>query len=568
MRQPAVALLPPPTALGCRASVWSARSLLPLWNNRLLELVSQRQQAARTPYASAKLGSKNNFLHIGSEKIQSGRAQPHSKTLPRTPIGLLIAPALGVRLCSAAFISAATMLLLAVQAAQSAPTNDYSAVDAIFSAHCLDCHAGKDPDSQFVLENFESLMKGGEIGPAIVAGKSSESLLVQMVEGRFEKGGKKKIMPPGKRAKLTAEEIATIKGWIDAGALPPTVPAAPKELAVPKISPKVQARNPINALAFSPSGKYLAVARYGEVELRSPDNLKVIRTLSGHKGNVNALAFSADGGRLFAGGGQPVLSGEVRQWKLEDGSLERVLEGHKDAIYSLALSPDGKTLATGSYDQKIKIWDLVSGKEIKMLSGHNGCVYHLAFRKDGKILASASADRTVKLWDVESGERRDTLTQSLKELYSLAFSPDGKWLVAGGADNRIRLWEIGEAAAEASDHMLESKFAHEGAILSLVFSADGKTLVSSGDDKTVKLWDAAGVKERMVLEKQSDWAPAVAFVNENTLAVGRLDGTLSSYDVGSGKLLVSSENLKKEAPQSGAGDKLANASATSASKGK
>ena len=42
-------------------------------------------------------------------------------------------------------------------------------------------------------------MKGGEIGAALVPGKSAESLLVQMIEGKFEKDGKKKIMPPGKR---------------------------------------------------------------------------------------------------------------------------------------------------------------------------------------------------------------------------------------------------------------------------------------------------------------------------------------------------------------------------------
>src|SRR5437016_7567939 len=96
-------------------------------------------------------------------------------------------------------------------------TNDYASVDAIFNAHCLDCHGSQDPEGQFVLENFESLMKGGEIGPAIVPGKSAESLLVQMIEGRFEKDGKKKIMPPGKRAKLTPEQIAAIKNWIDDG---------------------------------------------------------------------------------------------------------------------------------------------------------------------------------------------------------------------------------------------------------------------------------------------------------------------------------------------------------------
>src|SRR5438477_9917543 len=61
-------------------------------------------------------------------------------------------------------------------------TNDYSAVDAIFARHCLECHEAKDPEANLVLENFESLMKGGENGPAISPGKSGQSLLIKMIE--------------------------------------------------------------------------------------------------------------------------------------------------------------------------------------------------------------------------------------------------------------------------------------------------------------------------------------------------------------------------------------------------
>ena len=43
----------------------------------------------------------------------------------------------------------------------------------------------------------------------------------------------------------------------------------------------------------------------------------------------------------------------------------RKFEGHTDALYALALSPDGQTLATGSYDQKIKLWNIADGKEIE-----------------------------------------------------------------------------------------------------------------------------------------------------------------------------------------------------------
>ncbi|HKQ38741.1 MAG TPA: c-type cytochrome domain-containing protein, partial [Verrucomicrobiae bacterium] len=401
---------------------------------------------------------------------------------------------------------------------------------------CFDCHEAKEPEGKLVLESFDTVMKGGESGAVIVPGKSAESLLLKLVDGGIERDGKKIIMPPGKRKKLTPEEIATIKSWIDSGAKKPEGVRA-RELVLPKISPKVTPRKPINAAAYA--AKVIALARYGEVELISHETRLSLRTLSGHRGNVNAVVFSADGDRLFAAAGENALFGEVREWNVADGKLVRKWEAHRDAIYGLALSPDGKTLATGSYDQKIKLWKVESGDEIRTLSGHNGCVFDLAFRPDGKLLASASADRTVKLWDVATGERRDTLSQSLKELYALAFAPDGKRLVAGGVDNRIRLWEISESAAETTNPLLYSRFAHEGAILNLAFSADGKTLASSADDRSVKLWDAAEIKERAALEKQADWPQAIAFLSQSkSLLVGRLDGSMEFYDVTSGKVVL------------------------------
>jgi len=423
------------------------------------------------------------------------------------------------------------ILLLGVTVARAV---DYTAVDAIFAQHCLDCHASKDPEGQLVLESFDSLMKGGELGAAILPGKSQDSLLAQMVEGRFEKEGKKKIMPPGKREKLNPAEVATIKAWIDAGALPPLAPIA-KTLTVPKIEPRGAPRIPVNALTWSSSAGLVAIATYAEVELRSTPDLRLVRTLPGAEGNVNAVAFTADGKELYAAGGQPGWGGEIRRWSVPEGRMLKVSSGHKDAIYSIALSPDGKVLASGSYDQKIKLWDLATGRELKTLSGHNGCVYDLAFRPDGKILASASADRTVKLWDAESGERRDTLSQSLKEVYAVAFSPDGKHLFAGGADNRIRVWRISENAAETANPILHSKFAHEGAILRLAVSTDGKSLLSCADDRTVKLWDAGSMEQRLVFEAQPDWPSAADFIDGNRVLIGRLDGTLTLYDTSTGK---------------------------------
>src|SRR5438552_16705785 len=142
------------------------------------------------------------------------------------------------------------ILAAKLMAAAPSTTNDYSAVEAIFTEYCLDCLGSTEPEGKLIMESHELLIKGGESGAVIVPGKSDQSLLVRMIEGRDEKDGKKLIMPPGKkREKLKLEQIALIRAWIDAGAKPPAE-FKPKELVVPKIEPKVPPRRPINAIAY------------------------------------------------------------------------------------------------------------------------------------------------------------------------------------------------------------------------------------------------------------------------------------------------------------------------------
>ena len=76
------------------------------------------------------------------------------------------------------------------------------------------------------------------------------------------------------------------------------------------------------------------------------------------------------------------------------------LTGHGGSVGSVAFSPDGSTLASGSYDETIKLWDVARGTELRTLHGHSDWVWSVAFSPDGSTLASGSFDHTVKLWDV------------------------------------------------------------------------------------------------------------------------------------------------------------------------
>jgi WD40 repeat protein/mono/diheme cytochrome c family protein len=402
----------------------------------------------------------------------------------------------------------------------------------LLDKHCVDCHSASDADGDFALDTLEGLLAGGKTGKAFAPGKAQDSLLVKFLEGRSGKTGKNQFMPPGKRDHLSAAEIALVRQWIDegatAGASAPTDPLA----KLPKIASQTKVK-PIHAIAVS--AKLIALGRFGSVELIDTATRQSVRTLSGITGKASALVFSADGASVFIAAGDAGVNGIAYQFNTADGKLLHQLTGHTDALYALALSPDGRQLATGGYDQKIKLWDVATGKEVRTIKGHNGGINALAYRPDGKVLASASSDRTVKLWDTATGNRLETFSQPLKEQLTLAFSADGHTLLAGGGDSRIRQWRISDKATEGSNPILETKFAHEGSILQLVMSPDGKSFASSASDRALKVWNSANVTPLKQFDPQSDWASAVAWIDSTHLVAARQDGTTAVYDVASGK---------------------------------
>jgi hypothetical protein len=79
--------------------------------------------------------------------------------------------------------------------------------------YCEHCHGEREQHGELRLDNYENLMRGGESGPAVIAGDARGSLLVAKIEHRD-----KPYMPPRKWVPKAA--IARIKAWIAAGAVP------------------------------------------------------------------------------------------------------------------------------------------------------------------------------------------------------------------------------------------------------------------------------------------------------------------------------------------------------------
>jgi mono/diheme cytochrome c family protein len=83
--------------------------------------------------------------------------------------------------------------------------------------NCYSCHSRpKKPKANLLLDSRPGLLKGGDSGPAFVAGKPEESRLVRAI--RYDDPELR--MPP--RKKLGEEQIADLTAWIKLGAPWPT----------------------------------------------------------------------------------------------------------------------------------------------------------------------------------------------------------------------------------------------------------------------------------------------------------------------------------------------------------
>ena len=135
----------------------------------------------------------------------------------RSPLACLSLLAVPVALLSTASFSQA-----AVTAAISPEQKEFfeNKIRPIFSSSCLECHSAEKGKVKggLNMDSRETVLKGGETGPALEPGNAAKSLLIKAVTWEDDLQ-----MPPKK--KLSAEEIAALKEWVTMGAPDPREPS-------------------------------------------------------------------------------------------------------------------------------------------------------------------------------------------------------------------------------------------------------------------------------------------------------------------------------------------------------
>jgi WD40 repeat protein len=298
-----------------------------------------------------------------------------------------------------------------------------------------------------------------------------------------------------------------------------------------------------------------------------------VLTLRGHTDVVMAVAFSADGRRLFSAS----ADGTIRVWNgtpLAEGAplRDRPLQGHEGPVLGLAFSPDGRSLATGVLDGTARVWEVAARRLVYTLPGQD--VPSVAFHAGGRRLTTVATDGTLAQWDPATGERRRILRGHLGPILNpnmgVGFSADGQRLTTLSKDGAVHVWETDsgrEVVRIAPPALVTTAFlSPDGRRLAvgglgsvqilevasqkrlagwstssfhvlyhLAFSADGQQVAAAFGDGAVCVWEIQSEKLLHTF-RHDDRVACVAFhPNGKQLASGSCDNTAKVWDLETGQ---------------------------------
>ncbi len=283
----------------------------------------------------------------------------------------------------------------------------------------------------------------------------------------------------------------------------------------PLVIPLVWHKKPIDCIAFSPDGRWIATAGDDNALcLWSASDGTLRRTIQGHQGHIMAVNFSPDSQRVITG----AQDNTAKVWDVERGIEVFTLHGHDKRVDGAAFSSDGTLIATGAWDESVRIWDASTGKLVRKFQTH--LVNCLCFSPDNKTIATCSWDWTIRLYDVATGHQKRAFVGHRNGIHGVAFHPDGQQLVSASEDGTIRIWNV-----ETGKQVLKLE-GHTGPAYDAVFTPDGRRVVSSGKDRTVKVWNLVTAMEIQTLSEHPGDVRCVACSPDGrTLASGGSEAT-------------------------------------------
>lgn len=242
----------------------------------------------------------------------------------------------------------------------------------------------------------------------------------------------------------------------------------------------------VNAVVFSQDEKYLATASLDGSACRweiASSSLKKIKCIpphkDTHKDNKSAVVFSPNGNYLATAGANETIN--LRNWN-DDKLVSR--EQPSDYVKAIAFSPNGSYVAKVSLNGIGYVWDVNMNKLLAKFGSQKDAVNAIAFSPNSEYIATVGSGKTVGVWETTSGKQVTELGDHKNTVVAVAFSPNSEYLVTASLDGIVRLWHKWKTK---DSKPIELK--HEGAVTAVTFSPDGKYLATASSDNTGRVWE-------------------------------------------------------------------------------
>ena len=331
----------------------------------------------------------------------------------------------------------------------------------------------------------------------------------------------------------------------------------------------------VRSVAWRPGTHLLAVGgKDGSLVLIDADDERLATSdLVGHgadhEGNVESLAWTADGNYLLSAG----WDGTVRVWSPDGSLLDTIVVLQQTLLLSVTVVDDPETegyrFATSDLPGDIKIWRLNRAGRITtngagaLCDGvpisYPGEANFVAWDREGRRLAfgGGAADHSVVVVDTDTGDCSTLLGHEAPVLDG-AWSPDGR-LATVGDDSTLWLWDADAGQAESTTPL-------DGPGWSVRWApSGGDLLAASSNSATVYRTSRAAIERRVGGDGTSVVRGIAVNSTGDVIAAGDESSTISIWagadrtDIDTGLLGVnndlrwSSDDLRLAAVYSGGG---------------
>ncbi len=281
----------------------------------------------------------------------------------------------------------------------------------------------------------------------------------------------------------------------------------------------------VEEAAIDPSGRWLvAVGRFGIRRWDLEDLGDTAGTIvASPEAAVWSVDFSDRGDRFVIG----AEDGTIQQYRTAQATpAGPAMRGTADTLSVAYLSGD-TLIASGTGAGAVGLWDANTGAVIgEPIAAHGSDdVWELLGSPDGGALLSASSDGTARVWSIPGGQPAGPPIAGAAtgdRVNGVMWSADGASILGGGDDGRLRRWD-----RSTGRQLAESAIGHDDRVIDLASSADGTRVVSLGRDQDVRLWSiGASVPVDEVLVDLGEPLHGVAVSKDGRLIAAGGDGVV------------------------------------------